>query len=56
MAQNKFTNQFMSELQILNIDGSIIKEIEEHTADIPSINEFNESIRQMRNANPRTRR
>ena len=30
----------MSELQILNIDGSIIKEIEEHPVNIPSINEF----------------
>jgi hypothetical protein len=40
MGQNSFMNQFMNELQKLNIDGSIIKEIEEQTINIPSINEL----------------
>ena len=40
MGQNSFTNQFMNELQKLNIDGSIIKEIEEQIINIPRINEF----------------
>jgi hypothetical protein len=34
MGKNSFTKQFMNELQKLNIDDSIVKEIEEQTINI----------------------
>jgi len=40
MGKNGFTKQFLSELRTLNIDNSLIKEIEESTKDIPDIAEL----------------
>jgi hypothetical protein len=40
MGKNGFTKQFLSELRTLNVDNSLIKEIEELTKDIPDIAEL----------------